>query len=206
MDKHLRPEELDDALPEIESNEVVLVESDDAVRRAVEEVTRRLEAELADTRGELGARIAELEGEVEALREMGEARLTEIDGLQAELDAKSSARPAENHGNPTLIAMLHAELSAAQTERERLAAELDEVRADRERIQDDLAAQIANLAGQLAARDAEVASLQRKVAAGGGASAAPANDTKLEELEAENGFLQAEIDRLAAQLAATRRG
>ena len=200
MDKQFPLADPDDALPEIESNDVVLVAdgaaSDERTRRAVEEITRRLEAELADTRGELGARIAELEGEIEALREMGDARLGEIDALQAQLASRQEARPAEHHASPALVTMLHAELSAVQTERERLAAELDEVRADRERIQDELAAQIADLAGELASARG------RHVPERGDAALA----ARVEELEAENGFLQAEIDRLAAQVSAARRG
>lgn len=201
MDKDLAFADLDEALPEIESNEVMLVREDDAadderVRAAVEEVTSRLEAALADTRGELGARIAELEGEVEALREAEADHLREIEELQDLQVGEAPAQP-EGGGNATLISMLHAELSAAQTAREQLAAELAEVRADRERLQDELAGQIADMAGQLASRDAELNALRRK--------AAPAPDPALaaraEDLEAENGFLQAEIDRLAAQLA-----
>jgi len=196
MDKDLRIADLDDLLPEIESNEVVLVAEGDSgadERAALEALARKLEAELADTRGELGARIAELEGEVEALRETEADHLREIEELQA--------RQAEGGSNATLISMLHAELNAAHAAREQLAAELEELRADRERLQDELAAQIADLAGQLAQREAELAAARRGQAPGPDASALAA---RVEELEAENGFLQAEIDRLAAQLAAKR--
>ncbi|WP_373046426.1 hypothetical protein [Vulgatibacter sp.] len=206
MEKHLPFADADEALPEIESNEVVLVSDTTAGPRGetVEEVTARLEALLADTRGELGARLAELEGEVEALRETEALHVQEIEELQAQLASREAPR-AEGGGNATLLSMLHAELSAAQSDRERLAAQLAEVEADREAIQDDLAAQIANLAGQLAARDAELAAVQRKAGGPAQAGGDEALAARVEDLEAENGFLQAEIDRLAAQVAATRR-
>ena len=198
MDKELRIADLDDLLPEIESNEVVLVADGDGgaeERAALEELTRKLEAELADTRGELGARIAELEGEVEALRETEADHLREIEELQAR-------QPEGGGSNSTLISMLHAELNAAHASREQLAAELADVRADRERLQDELAAQIADLAGQLAQREAELAAAKRH---GGTGPDASALTTRVEELEAENEFLQAEIDRLAAQIAGSKR-
>lgn len=183
-----------------------------------ESVVVRLEAELADVRGELGAKIAELEGEVEALREEGELRQRELDGqaqllaaIAAERDeALEKLRKVEGGGNQALLAMLHAELSDSQTERERLATALAGVNADRERLQDELAAQIAGLASDLASRDAEIAALQRKNEAHARAAQGLQAErdrlaSEVEDLKADNGFLTAEVDRIAAQLAQVRK-
>lgn len=106
-------------------------------------------------------------------------------------------RSPQRPPSQALFDMLHAELTEAQAEKASLAEELRLVRQERERVQDDLAAQIAALAGELAKKDAELASLRRQLEA---RQDSGPGDGELEELRAENEFLAAEIDRLGARL------
>lgn len=183
-----------------------------------------LEARLAEVRGELGARIAELEGELEALGEERGAWSQELDELHGELEQRSLAL-AEARAQIEALrdggASRDESMRLAEEERAALRLQADQLSQDRERIQDELAAQIAEIAGELAGRDQQIASLQRRVQqlllrveelvkerkAPVGAPSIEAEEEiarlkgELEDLAAENGFLSSEVDRYAAQAA-----
>ena len=172
-----------------------------SVRRMLQgdEERARLEAELFSVKAELGARIAELEGEVEALRLEDQARLKELASLHAEAGNRAPEKPV-------LVKMLHAELEASQAEREAALAELEAVKRDREKLQDDLASQIAQLASSLAQKEAEGRALEARLeklqqALRESEEARARLSVDLEDLKAENEFLDAEMSRLATRKA-----
>jgi len=169
--------------------------------RAVDEVRSELERQLADTRGELGARIAELEGELEAIREERAEWTRELDDLEAELLQRATLL-AETRASAEQLRDALAELDQ---ERIRLVSQVAHLQHDRERIQDDLAAQISQLASDLAIRDQEIARIRRDTAGPAAATSCEAHEAEiarlkaeLEDLAGENEFLNSELDRYAA--------
>lgn len=148
--------------------------------------------EFSRIRLSLENRIAELEAEL-ARRAFDDEGRDEPAGEPSLEDAAPAPR-----GQPSqaLLDILHTELAEAQAEKARLAEEVRLVRLERERVQDDLAARISDLAGDLARKDVEIAGLRKQLAASGGADL----QQEIEELRAENEFLSAEIDRLGARL------
>lgn len=146
------------------------------------------EEDFTRIRHSLEARISELEAEL--------ARRTFEPEPPPETPPETPPAAAAPKGQPSqaLLDILHSELAEAQSEKARLAEDVRRIRLERESVQDDLAGRIADLATELAHKDAEIASLKRQL------EASADLERMLEESRAENDFLSAEIDRLGARL------
>lgn len=217
--------ETEAANAEIEALRSELAEAraeNDDLARELEEAKAQLE-ELA---GELGAVTAAAASagpaaEVEALRAQVAEGEERIAGLAAELAAARS----RNEELGRALAEARAERTAGgpvSGDAAALARELAEVRADRERLQDELAAELANLAHDLAVKDGQVNAAKRRITRlealaqkvqeerdrlAAAAKATPGGELalevqrlreELEELRSENAFLGTEVDRYAA--------
>jgi chromosome segregation ATPase len=194
-----------------------------------EELSRELEtakAQLEELAGELGAVTAAAASagpaaEVDALT----ARVAEAEERIAGLTGELAAARARNESLARELAEARAERGAGGSgagDAAALARELAEVRADRERIQDELAAELANLAHDLAVKDGQVNAAKRRITRlealahklqeerdrlAAAAKATPGGELaleverlreELEELRNENAFLGTEVDRYAA--------
>lgn len=168
-------------------------------------IREELEARLAEARGEMGARIAELEGELEALREERSEWTRELDELESELVQRATLL-AETRSSAE---QLREALTSLDEERMTLASRIAHLQHERERIQDDLAARIAELAGELANRDQEILRLKRELTEIRSATKGSGDQAELVRLRAELAELRstqtssesgAELDRLRAEL------